>query len=303
MSRRRRKPPLWKNGWLAVHPEAAGALRSAYAAGALEAIHQCSDADGWAAISNDALASEIGCSRGQIPKLLEKLSERGLLEVGDRDRHERGRYRLIHQELAALVLDSELSDEAPQNAANTAAFPTQKAAAHLPQKAAADPHQDWDRGAQNGSAAAATDVDGEGEEEREEEKDLSPETSEVDAAREASRAAAVDDDQDGISWEIPPEGARAQEGGVEEALRKLAHCQPDAPQLVANVGWNFKREFADPWGWKEWRDAWAPDFPTHLVVRVLRFVRRATPADRERLRIHLLMLQQQAVWRRAGTAA
>lgn len=131
----------------------------------------------------------------------------------------------------------------------------------------------------------------------------------ADVARRTSAAGPVDGQergQEGDSWAIPLEGERAPDGSVEEALRKLAHCAPDSPQLVANLAHNLEREFEDPYGWKDWQLDWAPDFPIHLVVRVLKFVRRSSPGTRERLRVHLISLGQQAVWRqerRPGVAA
>ena len=101
MSRSRK--PLWRRGWVAYHPEAASALRSAYAAAALEAIHQRTEEDGWAAISDDKLADAVGCTRGTVPRIRKKLIARQVVELGEPDRDGRTRYRLLADALRELV--------------------------------------------------------------------------------------------------------------------------------------------------------------------------------------------------------
>jgi DNA-binding MarR family transcriptional regulator len=266
----RRRKPLFRSGWYAVHTELARELGSPYAAGVLEEIHQHAGPDGWAALSNDQLAATVGCTRGQVPKLVDKLAARGLLDTDGRDRHRRGRYRVVYEEAQRLVSSSDLSEDAAEFAANRA----KNAAEPLPQNAAANPRQERDRGAENGQPNSATDSNSDLDSDLDSDSDTSPSPlqSLVDVAREAPQRAGRGRGRGpkNLFQRGTEREGRAPKGSIEEAVRVLGYCQP--PDRCRDLGLAFQRE-DDPEDPHQWRNDWGPDFPEWAVVRVLAHVR------------------------------
>ena len=161
---RRLDRALWTGPVIPVHPDAARALGSAYKALAVQQLHfyGLRAEDGWVPMSAVELSATIGCSPSHAGKILKSLADRGLLELGGRDRHGRHRYRVDYQGCRALLPRWALSDEAQQHALTSRSHRAQNEGPRAPHFEGPNPHQDRARGVENGLLAG-------GQEERREE--------------------------------------------------------------------------------------------------------------------------------------